>query len=156
MCGHAGSEGRGQTALKTYDVPCMAKDWRLSIFHGAWRGGNRRNLVPLRPKSWFHHPAGHDFKPTKINIRACPGAGPVNPWADAIFFAVPISRNDAACESLTRDSATDSGRQWSVALDQWACGQGVTLDFSRPGKPTDHALIESFNGSLRDECLNAH
>jgi putative transposase len=30
----------------------------------------------------------------------------------------------------------------------------VTLDFSRPGKPTDNALIESFNGRLRDECLN--
>ena len=30
----------------------------------------------------------------------------------------------------------------------------VTLDFSRPGKPTDNALIESFNGRLRAECLN--
>ena len=33
---------------------------------------------------------------------------------------------------------------------------GVTLDFSRPGKPTDNAFVESFNGRLRDECLNAH
>jgi putative transposase len=32
----------------------------------------------------------------------------------------------------------------------------VTLDFSRPGKPTDNAFIESFNCSFRDECLNAH
>jgi putative transposase len=30
------------------------------------------------------------------------------------------------------------------------------LDFSRPGKPTDDALVESFNGRLRDECLNAN
>lgn len=30
------------------------------------------------------------------------------------------------------------------------------MDFSRPGKPTDNAFIESFNGSLRDECLNVH
>ncbi len=30
------------------------------------------------------------------------------------------------------------------------------LDFSRPGKPTDNAFIESFNGRLRDECLNAN
>ncbi|WP_162788127.1 integrase core domain-containing protein, partial [Chromobacterium haemolyticum] len=44
----------------------------------------------------------------------------------------------------------------SMALDQWAYQQGVTLDFSRPGKPTDNAFIESFNGSLRDECLNVH
>src|SRR5205823_2378660 len=33
---------------------------------------------------------------------------------------------------------------------------GVTLDFSRPGKPTDNAFIESFNGKFRAECLNAH
>ena len=33
---------------------------------------------------------------------------------------------------------------------------GVTMEFSRPGKPTDNAFIESFNGSLRDECLNVH
>ncbi|MEX2657817.1 MAG: transposase, partial [Balneolales bacterium] len=32
----------------------------------------------------------------------------------------------------------------------------VTLDFSRPGKPTDNPYIESFNGSFRDECLNLH
>ncbi|GAB2897246.1 hypothetical protein GCM10027202_26290 [Microvirgula curvata] len=43
-----------------------------------------------------------------------------------------------------------------MALDQWAYEQGVTLGFSRPGKPTDNAFIESFNGSLRDECLNVH
>ena len=32
----------------------------------------------------------------------------------------------------------------------------MTLDFSRPGKPTDNAVIESFNGRLRDECLNPY
>ena len=31
----------------------------------------------------------------------------------------------------------------------------MTLDFSRPGKPTDNAFIESFNGSIKAECLNA-
>lgn len=41
-------------------------------------------------------------------------------------------------------------------LDLWAYMKGVTLDFSRPGKPTDNAFIESFNGKLRAECLNAH
>jgi len=34
--------------------------------------------------------------------------------------------------------------------------EGVILDFSRPGKPTDNAFIESFNGKFRAECLNAH
>jgi putative transposase len=32
----------------------------------------------------------------------------------------------------------------------------VRIDFSRPGKPTDNAFIETFNGSLRDECLSLH
>jgi transposase InsO family protein len=44
----------------------------------------------------------------------------------------------------------------SKALDRWAYENGVTLDSSRPGKPTDNAFVESFNGRLRDECLNAH
>ena len=41
-------------------------------------------------------------------------------------------------------------------LDLWAYTNKVVLEFSRPGKPTDNAYIESFNGSLRDECLNCH
>jgi len=40
-------------------------------------------------------------------------------------------------------------------LDLWAYLNGVTLDFSQPGKPTDNAFIASFNGSFRAECLNA-
>jgi putative transposase len=34
--------------------------------------------------------------------------------------------------------------------------RGVTLDFSRPGKPIDNAFIEAFNGRFLAECLNAH
>ena len=51
----------------------------------------------------------------------------------------------------------DNGSEFiSKALDKWAYENGVTLDFSRPGKPTDNPFIESFNGSFRDECLNTH
>ncbi len=39
-------------------------------------------------------------------------------------------------------------------MDEWAHHNGVKLDFSRPGKPTDNAFIESFNGRRRQECLN--
>jgi transposase InsO family protein len=42
----------------------------------------------------------------------------------------------------------------SAAMDLWAYTNGVILDFSRRGKPTDNATIESFNGRFRDECLN--
>ena len=41
----------------------------------------------------------------------------------------------------------------AIALNRWAYDKQVVLDFSRPGRPTDNAFIESFNGSLRDECL---
>lgn len=51
----------------------------------------------------------------------------------------------------------DNGSEFiSRDLDLWAYAKGVTLDFSRPGKPTDNAYIEAFNGRLRAECLNAH
>ena len=41
-------------------------------------------------------------------------------------------------------------------LDAWAYSRGVRLAFIRPGKPVENAYIESFNGRLRDECLNEH
>ena len=51
----------------------------------------------------------------------------------------------------------DNGSEFtSQVLDLWAYHRGVAIEFSRPGKPTDNAFIESFNGTLRDECLNAH
>lgn len=50
----------------------------------------------------------------------------------------------------------DNGPEFiSKALDQWAYGNKIQLDFSRPGKPTDNAFIESFNGRVRQELLNA-
>ncbi len=56
-----------------------------------------------------------------------------------------------------RTIKVDNGPEFvSKALDRWAYENGVTLDFSRPGKPTDNAFVGSFNGRLRDACLNAH
>lgn len=56
-----------------------------------------------------------------------------------------------------RSITVDHGTEFlSRALDDWAYQRGVALDFTRPGKPTDNGHIESFNGKLRDECLNVH
>jgi putative transposase len=41
-------------------------------------------------------------------------------------------------------------------LDECAYRRGATLDFIRPGKPTENGFIEAFNGNLRDACLNAN
>ena len=51
----------------------------------------------------------------------------------------------------------DNGPEFvSKELDLWAYMRGVTLDFSRPGRPIDNAFIESLNGKFRAECLNAN
>ena len=51
----------------------------------------------------------------------------------------------------------DNGSEFvSAAMDLWAYTNGVILDFSRRGKPTDNAMIESFNGRFREDCLNVH
>jgi putative transposase len=58
---------------------------------------------------------------------------------------------------LPRSITVDHGTEFtSRAMDQWAWESGVQLDFPRPGKPTDNGLCESFNGRLRNECLNVH
>lgn len=44
----------------------------------------------------------------------------------------------------------------SRVLDQWAAEHGIKLRFIEPGKPVQNAVMESFNGRFRDECLNSH
>ena len=56
-------------------------------------------------------------------------------------------------KAITVDNGTEFT---SKALDEWAWRRGVKLDYTRPGKPTDNGLIESFNGRLRDELLNVN
>jgi len=58
-------------------------------------------------------------------------------------------------EGLPEIIIIDNGPEFiSKALDAWAYERGVKLTFIRPGKPTENAYIESFNGRFRDECLN--
>jgi putative transposase len=56
-----------------------------------------------------------------------------------------------APESITTDNGSEfAGR----AMETWAYQAGVKLDFIRPGSPVENGFVESFNGRLRDECLN--
>lgn len=51
----------------------------------------------------------------------------------------------------------DNGPEFTgQGLDVWAYERGVRLDFIDPGRPMQNGYLESFNGKLRDECLNAH
>ena len=66
---------------------------------------------------------------------------------------------DQVCEKIGYPNTirVDQGSEFiSRDLDLWAYQRNVVLDFSRPGKPTDNAFIEAFNGKFRQECLNAH
>jgi Integrase core domain len=56
---------------------------------------------------------------------------------------------------LPKSITVDNGSEFcSRALESWAMSQGVQLCFIRPGRPVENGFIESFNGRLRDECLN--
>lgn len=78
--------------------------------------------------------------------------------ADGRFPAAQVVRvlDELAHErGVPRSLRVDNGPEFAgKTLDLWAYFNGVTLDFSRPGKPTDNAFIESFNGRLRQECLD--
>jgi putative transposase len=68
---------------------------------------------------------------------------------------VQVLEDLAAARGAPRSVRVDNGPEFTGrALDLWAYFRGVALDFSRPGKPTDNGFIESFNGRLRQECLN--
>ena len=70
-----------------------------------------------------------------------------------------VAALEQACAVLgyPKTIRVDQGTEFvSRDLDLWAYAKGVTLDFSRPGKPTDNAFAEAFNGRVRAECLNAH
>lgn len=63
----------------------------------------------------------------------------------------------ALVRGLPQVITVDNGPEFiSKALDLWAVENKVRLRFIAPGKPVQNAFIESFNGRLRDECLNEH
>ena len=57
--------------------------------------------------------------------------------------------------SVPTSITVDNGSEFcSRALEAWVIQHGVQLCFIRPGRPVENAFLESFNGRLRDECLN--
>jgi putative transposase len=59
--------------------------------------------------------------------------------------------------SLPKSIVVDNGPEFTaVRTLRWSAQRNVVLDFIQPGKPTQNAYVESFNGRLRDECLTQH
>jgi putative transposase len=101
---------------------------------------------------------GHRFRSSRSST-----SSPAEPLASSssaasVAAASPgFSTRWQQCTATPDSINIDNGPEFvSKALDQWAHAHGVTLYFSRPGKPVDNAFIESFNGRLRDECLNTN
>jgi putative transposase len=72
---------------------------------------------------------------------------------DVVRVLQQISQQRGAPQVLFCDNGSEFTSQ---VMDLWAYHNAVKIDFSRPGKPTDNAYVESFNGTLRAECLDAH
>jgi putative transposase len=63
----------------------------------------------------------------------------------------------ALSRGLPQVIRTDNGKEFcGKAMLEWAHARGVALRLIEPGKPNQNAYVESFNGRLRDECLNEH
>ena len=115
-----------------------------------------RSLEPrLRPRCAQHRP---DISGSDGDGRVHPrGAGDRGRAAAAGEHVVEVLNRLVRQRGAPQYLFADNGAEFTGHLvDLWAYHHGVRIDFSRPGKPTDNAHIETFNGSLRDECLNLH
>ena len=68
----------------------------------------------------------------------------------SVQSVVEVLKTVTLSRALPKAITVDHGTEFtSKSLDEWAWNHGVKLDFTRPGKPTENAFIESFNGRLR-------
>jgi len=80
-----------------------------------------------------------------------------------VAHSIPAARVIEVLERLRSERGlpdvviTDNGSEFtSRAFDAWAYARGIKIEYIQPGKPVQNCFVESFNGSLRDECLNLH
>ena len=127
------------------------------------RAERQTMLVPEAPNQRWSMDFQHDLLATgqrfrSLNIvddfsRECP-AIEVDTSLPSVRVVRVLDRL-AETRGLPLEIVLDNGPEMiSKALDEWAWRNGVRLNFIEPGKPTQNAFIESFNGRFRDECLN--
>jgi putative transposase len=120
-------------------VTAANERWAMDFMHDTLSGGRSIRVLTL----------------VDVYTRECLAleAAPTFRGEDVVrvLAAVGLQRTLAAVIQV------DNGTEFtSKALDHWAYWNHVQLDFSRPGKPTDNAVIESFNATVRRECLSQH
>lgn len=145
-----------------------APPWRADCCRGTWdaMAGPR-----LRPASLIAPPPGDHYVGQRLaaalsraaskreqgaglgsTVLAADPGGPLHPGASGRRGG-SLAADEHVVEVLERAVAPSSP---GGVLDAWAYAHGVELRFIEPGKPIQNAFIESFNGSLRGECLNQH
>jgi putative transposase len=96
------------------------------------------------------------FTAIDLGTRECVALRAAKGFTGANVAAI-LSEAGAARGKLPSRIRVDNGTEFtSRVLDHWAYWNQVALDFSRPGKPVDNCFIESFNGTVRRECLSQH
>ena len=121
------------------DATMFDEVWAMDFVHDQLATGRKLPILTI-VDTWSRYSSGIDprFSDTGEDVvqtleRICAKSG----YRQMI-------RVDQGSEFISRD------------MELRAYQNGVTSDFSRPGKPTDHAFMESFNGTFRSECLNTH
>lgn len=133
---------RKHTALHRGPAPLPARPterWSIDFVHDALANGRPFRVLTVVDQWSRQSPI--------LEVAPSMSGATVGHALDRVLPTTPALR------SLTLDHGTEFT---SRALEDWAFQRGVQLDFTRPGKPVDNAFIESFNGRLRDECLNVH
>ena len=160
-------EGWPVNAKRIYRLYCeegLSMRMKAPRRRRAWRYRSGRPAIAGINDCWamdFMSDALFDGRPFRIlTVVDCHSRESVAVVARANFRAfhvVEVLDRLARERGKPRTVRCDKGPEFAgKMLDQWAYLNGVTIDFSRPGKPTDNAFIEAFNARLRAECLNAH
>jgi putative transposase len=129
------------------------------------RALRRPMLVPQAPNERWSMDFQHDLLATGQRVRTLNIVDDFSRECPAIEVdtslpgvrVVRVLERLAETRGLPHEIILDNGPEMiGKVLDQWAWRNGVRLHFIDPGKPTQNAFIESFNGRFRDECLNEH
>jgi len=124
-----------------------------------------KHLLSTTPGKWLAIDFVMDRIRNSRNLKVLTVIDPVTNEVPAITPEYSMCGEDVMerLEGISREQGypeylqSDNGPEFrSYELSQWCEHNHVTQVFSRPGKPTDNCFIESFNGTLRDECLNVY